>query len=980
MIGSTISHYSVLEKVGEGGMGVVYKAHDNRLERLVALKFLPDEFAQDAALRERFLREARAASALNHPNICTVYDIGEEDGNIFIAMELLNGVTLKELVQQGPLQYQRLLDIGIEVTDGLAAAHSEGIIHRDIKLANIFVTRSGRVKILDFGLAKKSAAKRTSRVTAAAGSPEAMAEESQMTSGLAALGTAAYMSPEQAVGKALDERTDLFSFGIVLYEMATGRPPFRGDTTGMLFLSIVQETPEAPRELNPDLPDKLQRIIGKCLEKNRALRYQHASEIHADLQRLRHTSGTHEIEPVGPFDASAEAGIKQKSEKPSGSASPSDQQQSSPVAPAELPNPKPRRRLWKTLWAAAAIFIAFVAATVFHLHHKAHALPAHSGIVVADFTNTTGDPIFDGTLRQAVVVDLEQSPFVNVVSDRRVASVLKQMGKPVDERLSREIGREVCLRTNGKALIAGSIAQEADGYELQLDALNCATEQTIASVRAQALKPDEVLGALDRADAQLRRKMGESLPSVRKFDKPLAEATTTSLEALQAFSTAQSLRQQKGNTEALPYIQRAVQLDPNFAQAYAILGGMYANLGEPTLARENLERAFELRNRVSEAERYYIEAAYYDTVVGESDQLLQTCQEWIRSYPSDAVPHMRLASQYGLRGRYDEDARELREAIRLAPDSPTPYTNLILVYMELKRLDEAKATYAVARARKIDSENLELVRYDLAFIEGDTGTMHQLVESAKGKAGYQDRMALKWANTEAYFGRLGVARDFAKQAMAAAMTSAAKEAAGEHAAQHALTQAQAGNQALAHEFAAEALAMGRGRTVVEAAALAFAMAHDRAQSEELVEQLNRDYRASTIMQNYTLPTVRAAIEIDRKHPRKAVELLQAAQPYELAMASYADLHPAYVRGLAYLELKDGKKAANEFQKVIDDPGLVVDSIIGSLSYVQLARAEAIIGDDDAARTHYQDFLALWKDADPDNPIYKQAKAEYAKLK
>jgi tetratricopeptide (TPR) repeat protein len=440
------------------------------------------------------------------------------------------------------------------------------------------------------------------------------------------------------------------------------------------------------------------------------------------------------------------------------------------------------------------------------------------------------------------------------------------------------------------------------------------------------------------------------------------------------------LRQQKGNTEALPYMKRAVELDPNFAQAYAVLGTMYGNLAEPTQARENLQRAFDLRNRVGEAERYYIEAIYYEIVTGESNKVISTCEDWIRAYPGDGGPHTRLGFQYGLKGQYEENARELREAMRLAPDSYTPYTNLVLVYLQLKRPDEAKATYDAARSRNIDSENLELVRYDLAFVEGDAATMHRLVESAKGKPGYQNRFALQWSNTQAYFGRLGVARDFAKQAMDAATAAGAKEGAGEHAAEHALTQAEAGNRRLAYEFASEALGLGRGKSVTEAAALAFARAQETKQAEELAEQLNRDYPASTIVQNYTLPTIRAAIEIAKKHPARAVELLQPALPYEMAMASYADLHPAYLRGLAYLELKDGNRAAIEFQKVIDNPGLVVASIIGSLSYLQLARAEVITGDRDAARTHYQDFLALWKDADPDVPIYQEAKAEYARLK
>jgi serine/threonine protein kinase/tetratricopeptide (TPR) repeat protein len=976
MIGDTISHYSVLEKVGEGGMGVVYKAHDARLERFVALKFLPDAYAQDAALRERLLREARAASALNHPNICTIYDVGEEDGDIFLVMEFLNGVSLKELVRRGPLPSDQLLAISADIVAGLDAAHSAGIIHRDIKLANIFVTESGRAKILDFGLAKKTATKSMSLAATVAGKGT---QESEMSSGLAALGTAAYMSPEQALGKPLDERTDLFSFGIVLYEMATGQAPFRGDTTGMLFLSIVQETPEAPRVLNPDVPEELQRIISKCLEKNRELRYQHAFEIRADLLPLRHVSGEHEI------GASGDSNTKVEAERPpmprASDSSPPAVRGPTPASTPTAAAPRPRgRKLRNLLGGAAVLVVICIFSTIFHLHHKAHSLTAYAGIVVADFANTTGDAVFDGALRQAAAIDLGQSPFLNVVSERRVASALKQMGKPADERLSREIAREVCLRTNSKALITGSIAQDADGYELQLDALNCATGETIASVGADALTRGEVLHALDSADAELRRKLGETLPSVQKFDKPLVEATTTSLEALQAFSTAQRLRQQKGNTEALPYMLHAVQLDPNFAQAYAVLGSMYSNLAQAGLAKENLQRAYELRNRVSERERFYIVGSYYQLVTGESAKAIQNSNEWIRTYPGDATPHLRLAREYGLVGQYKQNAQQLREALRLEPDIFTPYVNLILAYMELKRLDEAKATYEAARAHNIDSENLQVARYGLAFVEGDAVGMQRLVQAAIGKPGFQDRLEVQEALTAGYYGRIAKERQLFDHAASAAFTNGTKESAAEHYIGQAWIDVEIGDSSAARETAEKALAISRNRSSMERAALTFATAGDVKQAEQLAEELDRQYPVSTLMQNYTLPTIRAAIAINRKHPADAVELLKAALPYEFAMDSYADLQPAYVRGLAYLELKDGNKATAEFQKVIDNPGIVINSVIGALSYVQLSRAEVLTGDRDAARTHYQDFLALWKDADPDIPIYKQAKAEYAKLK
>jgi len=978
MIFETISHYSVLEKLGEGGMGVVFKAQDTRLERFVALKFLPDEYASDPVFRDRFLREARAASALNHPNICTIYEIGEEAGRPFLAMEFLDGVTLREVVHRGPVPFDQLLNIALDVVEGLTAAHTEGVIHRDIKLANIFITRSGRTKILDFGLAKKTAPR---HMAVAAGMGSGETDRSQLTSGLAALGTAAYMSPEQALGKPLDERTDLFSFGIVLYEMATGQAPFRGDTTGMLFLSIVQAVPQEPRLLNPEVPENLQRIISRCLEKDRDLRYQHASEIRNDLRRLRQASGSHEGVATAVVDELDSTITNSRGPVPDSKGSwPSGGQAALSPPPMAKRVPKRTRRFWKAGIAAGVIGALVVAVGLYLFRaRKAHALAAQSSIVIADFANTTGDQVFDGTLRQALAIDLAQSPFVNVVGDRRTTAALKQMEKPLDTRLSHEVAREVCLRTNSKAYVAGSITHASNEYELQIDAKDCETDETIAHVEGEAANRNGVINALDRMDHHLRRELGESLPSAQRFHKPLAEATTSSLDALQAYTTGVVLRQQKGSDAALPYLKQAVKIDPNFALAYSALGATYANTNEPSLSQENYKKAFELRNRVSEWERFHIEIAYYASF-GDTNKTVQMCTEWISTYPADPYPRIRLAAQYADLGRYEQAAEQLREALRLAPDNYVSYVNLTEIYLGLKRPDEARATLEAAQAQHLSNESLLMARYELAFADGDAPAMQQTLESGKGQPGYRDILLQYAADTEAFYGRLKQSRIIWTQAESAALAADANERAALYYASQAWHEAELGNRALARTFATQALTMSHGRDVLESAAFALAKTGDVSRASELAGELDRQYPQYSLVQNYSLPSIRALVEIERGHPDRAIEMLKPALQYELSLGSYADLRPAYVRGLAYLRLGRGSDAASEFEKLIDNPGVVLNSIIGSLSYLQLARAETVAGDPDNARTHYQDFLALWKDADPDIPLYQQAKAEYAKLK
>ncbi|HKA56998.1 MAG TPA: protein kinase [Gemmatimonadales bacterium] len=935
MTDPTISHYRVLEELGSGGMGVVYRAEDTRLGRAVALKFLPAHLVTQAASMQRFAQEARVTSALNHPHICTVYDIGEHDGRPFIVMELLEGTTLRDVIAGQPLPLRRLIDLAIQIADALEAAHTRAILHRDVKPANVFVSSRDHIKVLDFGIAKLVRAR-----PAAVGrnGDEVTPSDPQLgiTDPGVLPGTLAYMSPEQARGEPLDVRSDLFSFGSVLYEMATGQRAFPGSVPGVIADKLLNRAPVPPAELNPSLVDspELLSIIEKALDKDRELRYQSAGDVLADLRRIKRRLD------------------------------------SGPVARPRM-GPRIGRR---ALVVGSSIVVILGAGAVAVRQYRT--VRSRDSVVLAEFVNRTGEPLFDYTLRQGLAVQLSQSPYLSIVPDERLRETLRLMGRPADASLTQAVALEICRRQGVKAMIDGSIASLGRLYVVALQATQCDTGEPIAREQAEVPNKEGVLQIVGSLASKMRSTLGESLASIQRFDAPLEQITTPSLEALRAYTMGQRRRTTGEEIEAIPFFLRAIELDSNFAQAYTSLSNSYSNLGETERAREYAKLAYQRRERVSERERLFITYQYHDIVTGNQLLAIQTLELWKEAFPREFQPVNSLAFIDNFLGRFERAIPEAEEAIRRNPGHGFPYSNLAQAYRGLGRYSEARRVAERAVALKVETLPTRRLLYQLAVMAGDDAEAARQLEWARGKPREFDMIGAQ-AQVAAHAGRLDEARRLNNDVIRRAELAGLPEVATGNLARASWGELVFGNTERARDIARAVLARRPSDEALLVVALTLALTGSPSQAQRIADSIAAAHPQHTVIQSIFVPLVRAGIALSAQRPADALYQLQKTAPYD---GGFAAAHaPLYLRGQAYLMNGEASKAASEFQRLLDHRGANPFSPFHAVAPLWLARARVAAGDVAGARQAYERFFESWKDADPDGPVLVHARDEYRRL-
>jgi serine/threonine protein kinase/tetratricopeptide (TPR) repeat protein len=968
-----VSHYRILEKLGAGGMGEVYLAEDLKLGRKVAIKILSEEFTTNRDRLSRFELEASAASALNHPNILTIHEVGVDEGRHYIATEYIDGVTLRRKTAAGHLEIREILDIAVQIASALEEAHGVGIVHRDIKPDNIMIRRNGFVKVLDFGLAKLTE-NTTDRSPSDA---EASTRVLVQTDAGVVMGTSHYMSPEQARGKQVDVRSDIWSLGVVIYEMVTGHTPFEGETPTDVIVSITQKEPPPLARFAPDAPPELDWIVTKALRKDREERYQTIKEVLTDLRRLKQRVEFElEVERSTPPDSYTRS-------LASGRVAPTMQDKALPTAEKTVSHLSSAEYIvggikrHKVAALVALIIVAVIASGSYFYFKRKPALTTSDTVLLTEFINTTGESVFDGTLKQALAVQLGQTPFLNIFPDDRVRETLRFMGRSPDERITKEVGKEICERQGIKAMLVGSIASLGSHYVITLEALNARSGDPIAREQVEADSKEKVLSSLGTAASSLRKKLGESLSSIKQYDVAIEQATTSSLEALKAYAMGNEERNKGKVREALALYQRAVDLDPNFAMAYARIAVFYGNQSQFESAKEYVQKAYDLRDRVSEREKLYITEKYYNYVTGEMDKAMETQQTWSKLYPTDFIPHNNLALNYLYFGRYDEALKEALEAVRLSPNNVSARENLIGSFLGLERIDEAEQANNELLKTNPDYPGAHFNSYLFAFLRGDQARMTQETEWGRGKLEEAEMSAnLAWAET--FSGKFKKGEELAKQSVDMYLSRGAKENAANTLMTLSATQALVGKCDVAKGNVQRALTIFKGRMSMAGGATTLAACGDAAKSQALLDEVVKEYPKDLPVTMISAPLVRALIERDRGNLDQAIQYLEPLHRYDLGII--AGLANNYARGLVLLEQKKGVEATVEFKKILEHRTIDFFSPVHALAQLQLARSAAANGDVTSSKKYYQDFFAAWRDADQDLPVLVTAKNEYEKIK